>query len=109
MNVVTLGDVSREQIAGYMDGLAAAGAMHYGKLLDTCGADSRLPSAREMQDIGMTMRDYANGGPMGPLAIVVDQESRMQMALFADAAGRQRPVRLFEDRGAAIRWLMSVL
>ena len=107
VNVVTLGDVSREQVAAYMDGLSAAGAMHYGKLLDTSGGESRLPGLREMQNIGLTMREYAKGGSMGPLAIVIDQESRMQMALFANSAGRHRQIRLFEDRAEAIRWLAT--
>ena len=50
------------------------------------------------------------GGPVGPLAIVVSTSgSHFDAAHFADAAGSNRPLKIFRDKADATAWLAQVL
>jgi hypothetical protein len=99
------GQVTPADIREYLTAVGAAGAMAYGKLIDTTSTDVVMPSVQEMLDVGRSMRDYTKTGGMGPLAIVVDGHTRMTMAQFADAAGPHRPIRIFASIGEAKLWL----
>jgi len=98
------GDLTLAHVHEYLDALVAANAMPYGKLFDVSGPSGRL-TLEELRTLGAQMREYGRGGTVGPLALVVDSSSHWSAATFADAAGRHRPINVFRDREAAMRWL----
>ena len=94
----------------YLDEVAAAGAMPYAKLFDISKVASGFTAA-ELEALGRSIRQYAidGYGPLGPLAIVVSEaDIRAQAARYADAAGSNRPLRIFRDRAQAEAWLRGL-
>ena len=93
-------------LLAYLDHLAEQGAMPYAKLFDVTGAKVTM-SIDELKSIGAWVRKYAidGRGPIGPLAIVSNSGNQFDAAHFADAAGSNRPLRIFRDRAEATAWL----
>lgn len=96
-------------VKDYLDQIAAAGAMPYAKLFDLSTANATF-SGQELATLGKSIRQYAidGFGPLGPLALVVSEShTHLQAALFADAAGTNRPLEIFRDKEQAHAWLLS--
>jgi hypothetical protein len=97
--------LSAEDVVAYLEHLAEEGAMPYAKLFDATGAKATM-SVDELRSIGAWVRKYGmdGRGPVGPLAIV-SESGDLDAAHFADAAGSNRPLRIFRDRAEAAAWL----
>lgn len=104
------GTLSAGDILDYLEKVAEAGAMAYAKLFDASQAKATI-SVGELKALGAWVRAYSmdGRGPVGPLAIVVSSATYLDAAHFADAAGSNRPLRIFRDRGDAKAWLAQVL
>ena len=100
--------LSAEDVVAYLEHLAEEGAMPYAKLFDATGAKATM-SVDELRSIGAWVRKYAmdGRGPVSPLAIV-SYLGNLDAAHFADAAGSNRPLRIFKDRAEAMVWLEQV-
>ena len=98
--------LSVEDVLAYLDHLAEQGAMPYAKLFDATGAKVAI-SVDELRSIGAWIRKHAmdGRGPIGPLAMVSTAGNQIDAAHFADAAGSNRPLRIFRDRAEATAWL----
>jgi hypothetical protein len=101
------GPLTGDDIRAYLKKIAEDGAMPYAKLFDATGIQGGLPT-EELKDLGASIRQHVQDGrgPIGPLAIVVpDSFTQFGAAHFADAAGRSRPLQIFQNRVDAERWL----
>ena len=109
VTAVAHGALVAEDVRNYLQQVAAAGGMPYRKIFDASVADLQL-TLNDLQGLGSSIREFAlqGLGPIGPLAIVAPAgDTRMQAAWFADAAASPRPIRIFQDRADAARWLAS--
>ncbi|MGD9880041.1 MAG: hypothetical protein AB7F22_18625 [Reyranella sp.] len=99
--------LSAADVLGYLENIAAAGAMPYAKLFDATAAKATM-SVDELKAIDAWVRNYAmqGRGPVGPLAIVVSSANHLEAAHFADAAGSIRSLRIFRDKTEATSWLV---
>ena len=107
VNAIADGSLAPADVKDYLDQIAAAGAMPYAKLFDLSTVDATF-SVQELATLGKSIRQYAidGFGPLGPLAIVVSEsQTHLQAALFADAAGSNRPLQIFRDKEQAQAWL----
>lgn len=104
------GTVSASDVLEYLEKVAEAGAMSFAKLFDVSQAKTTM-SIEELKALGTWVRTYSmdGRGPVGPLAIVVSSGTNLDAAYFADAAGFNRPLRIFRDQGEARTWLAQVL
>ncbi len=103
------GEVRREDIEEYLAGLIAEGAMPYRKLFDLTFAPMAL-TASDLRALGKRVADYAKGGPVGPVAIVVGSELALEMArMFEAQAQANRELRIFHDLPEARAWLDEAL
>ena len=99
------GEVVRGDIDGYLSAMIAEGAMPYRKLFDLTFAPMALAAAA-LRALGKRVTDYAKGGPVGPVAIVVGSELALDMArIFEAQAQANRDLRIFRDLAQARAWL----
>jgi hypothetical protein len=105
VEAVATGHLSLRDIERYFDDLMVSGAFPYRKLFDATEATSTVDDA-EMMLLGARMSAYKGLGPLGPLAIVVPNDSlRTQAMLFSALAPADRPLKIFKTVAAARKWL----
>src|SRR5262249_40985564 len=104
VTIVAEGPVTRADTEAYIEAISGAGALAYRKLYD--GRCSTLAlQADDVLEIGVRFRSYHNQ-PMGPVALVWPADQRQALSrLLGVLASADRPLRLFETRGPARRWL----
>ena len=102
------GVLSREDIEGYLDGLAIAATLSYAKvfLMDGC---SLALSDDDLAAIGARIRGHEATGSMGKVAVIASSDELYEQArLFDTMVVADRPLRIFRDAGAAYDWLAIV-
>jgi hypothetical protein len=105
VTVVAEGDVTREEIEQYLDGVVTSGALAYRKIFDATNGGI-VTDSNDMMILGARIRAYPAFGRLGPLAIVATNDrSRWQARLFLQLAEVDRPIKIFRSAGAARKWL----
>ena len=111
VHAVATGELSPDDIQGYLGSLIAERAMPYGKIFDVTAATA-LQSPERLGEVGDTVRlyDKMQLGQIGALAIVVGSvpEQVAYAEAFVRAASARRPVRMFGDVAAARAWLVAL-
>ena len=109
VEVTAEGTIRASELLDYLQRVAEAGAMPYAKLFDASAATVNI-SVDELKAFGGWVRKFAmdGRGPVGPLAIIVSAGNHFDAAHFADAAGSNRPLQIFRDKGKAMAWLAQV-
>jgi hypothetical protein len=106
--LVAEGEVSLDQVKEYLDAVAGANALAYGKLVDVRKATSAM-TADELMLLMAMLREYHQQGPMGPLAVVAtDEQSVIFARLLGALASAERPMKLFSTELRARRWLQRI-
>ena len=102
------GDVTHADAQDCLASVVGAHAMPYRKLFDgTHGNIAMRPD--ELLSLGVTFRGF-HELPLGALALVLSDDQREQIArLLGVLAAAGRPIRLFERRLQARRWLDAFL
>jgi hypothetical protein len=101
------GLIGLKDIEPYLDDLMVRGVMPYRKFLDARGGVPDL-SDQDMMALGARVSAYAQMGPRGPVAVVVDPGRAYDAALrFMNLAGATRPGEVFTSVDKARRWLNS--
>jgi hypothetical protein len=109
VTLVAEGEVSLDQVKEYLDAVAGAKALAYGKLIDVRKAQSAM-TADELMLLMAMLREYHRQGPMGPLAVVATDEQSVTFArLLGAMASAERPMKLFSTELPARRWLQRML
>ena len=97
--------VSVSDIEQYFAGVTAEGAMSYRKIFEITHTPSAL-NEENLKSLGQRVIYYAQHGQVGPVAIVAaSDESFNQARIFAGAARVNRPLQIFRELHAALRWL----
>lgn len=104
VTIIAEGAITRADTDAYIDAIVGAGALPYRKLYDGLGGTLAL-EADDLLEIGARFRSYHHQG-VGPVALVLRADQREVLArLLGVLASADRPLRLFETRGQAKRWL----
>lgn len=98
--------VAPHEFGTYIEAMQPVGG--YRKMFVVSGMSTVFDTAL-MQSVGRAVRDHAAREPLGPIAIVVDNEAAYASAMvYADAVrGLERPIRIFREQHEARRWLDS--
>jgi hypothetical protein len=99
-------DVAPREFGAYIAAVQPVGA--YRKMFVVSGMSTVFDTAL-MQSVGRAVRDHAQREPLGPIAIVADNEAAYASAMvYADIVrGLERPIRIFREQHEARRWLDS--
>jgi hypothetical protein len=97
-------NTTEEEMYRFLGEVIAQGSMPYAKLFDATAATRWIAQDR-VGPIAATARlyDRMGLGPVGPLAIVVADDTLVRE--LTPASGANRAVRLFASRDEAERWL----
>jgi len=100
------GEVTRADMDGYLDAMAAGGAMAFRKLFDGSRGETAM-TGEDMLALGVRIRGYQESqGEMGPLAIVLALDKmelvRRVVGMLAIA---DRPMKVFTSLSEARRWI----
>jgi hypothetical protein len=102
---IVRGEITAQDLDGFVTEIAAANALRYRKIIDLMGATSGLTAEglvafrQRIRDMGLPPKQR------GPIALVTDQELEELARLFAELMGDERPVEVFASIHAARRWL----
>jgi hypothetical protein len=99
------GEASIEGFEQYITGVVAAGGMPYRKLFDTTYLAPGALRFAELRAFSRKIVELADGGPIGPLAIVVGSELEQEMAELFGKVDAGRPLAIFGDMAKARQWL----
>ena len=99
-------DVAPHEFGAYIEAMQPVGS--YRKMFVVSGMSTVFDTAL-MQSVGRAVRDHAAREPIGPIAIVADNEAAYASAMvYADTVrGLERPIRIFREQHEARRWLDS--
>ena len=99
------GELGRNDIEDYLDGLVAAATLSYRKVLDM--AECRLAlSSEDMAAVGRRIREHEAMGPMGSVAVIAGSDELYdQIRLFESVVDADRPLKIFRDAEMAYAWL----
>lgn len=102
--VTAEGRVTRAEFEEYLEVVAGARANSYGKIFDGTLGENAM-TGEDMATLAARFRQL-HAEPHGPLAIVLAPARRigLEPVLGALAAGN-RPLRLFNSKLSALRWL----
>lgn len=107
VTVAVTGRVTEQAFERYIVALRDAGAGPYRKLFAISDPFAFTPS--DIPRFAALTVKYISGGPVGPLAVVVDAETTSALAeWFRSLATMDRPVRIFDTQHAALMWLDEV-
>jgi hypothetical protein len=101
------GEASLADLEQYISGVVAAGAMPYRKLFDTTYVAPGALRLAELRAFSRKVLDLAQGGPIGPIAIVVGSELEQEMAEAFGKVDAGRPLAIFSEVSKARQWLDS--
>lgn len=103
---VARGEVAPHEFGAYIEAMQPVGS--YRKMFVVSGMSSVFDTAL-MQSVGRAVRDHAAREPIGPIAIVADNEAAYASAMVYTEAvrGLERPIRIFREQHEARRWLDS--
>ena len=102
---VCKGEVSRNDIEDYLDGVVVADTLPYRQIFDISQGTLSLGDD-DMMALGARIRAYAGISNMGPLAIVArSREGHAQARMFAALAEAKRPLKIFGELHDARQWL----
>ena len=103
---VSRDDVAPHEFGAYIEAMQPIGG--YRKMFVVSGMSTVFDTAL-LQSVGRAVRDHAAREPLGPFAIVADNEAAYTSAIvYADTVrGLQRPIRIFREQHEARRWLDS--
>jgi hypothetical protein len=101
---VAKGDVAPHEFGAYLEAMQPAGG--YRKMFVVSGLSTVFDTAL-MKSVGNAVRDHAQREPIGPIAIVADNQAAYVSAIvYAEAVqGLDRPIRIFRELHEARRWL----
>ena len=99
-------EVAPHEFGAYLEAMQPVGG--YAKMFVVSGMSPVFDTAL-MQSVGRAVRDHAVREPLGPIAIVADNEAAYASAMvYADTVrGLQRPIRIFREQHEARHWLDS--
>jgi len=100
------GVLTKADIDGYLDELAAAATLSYGKIFHMDGCRLQL-SKQDLVAIGVRIRSHEVLGSMGRVAVVAGSEQYEQAAEFNAKVLAERPLQIFRDVAAAQIWLKT--
>lgn len=103
------GQVTREDIDGYLAASIRSGTKAYAKLIEigtTCALDL---SADDLDHVVQRHADYARDGGVGPVAIVVHSPLNLDMAMLLKQRVGNRPYSIFVSTSDALAWLRTFL
>ena len=107
VTVVVTGRVTEPAFEAYLAAVRDAGAAPYRKLFGIFDPFAFTPS--EIPRLAALTVKYIAGGPVGPLAVVVDAEATSALAdWFRSLATLERPVQIFRSNHAARAWLDEI-
>jgi len=96
-----------QDIIDYFDAVVVQGGLPYPKLIDARGTDFNI-NDEEMMVLGARVSAYAQFGPRGPIAIVVDTQGGHDFSRrFANLGGARRPLKIFRSIDDARTWLQT--
>jgi hypothetical protein len=100
--------VAPHEFGAYIEAMQPVGA--YRKMFVVSGMSTVFDTAL-MRSVGNAVLDHARREPIGPIAIVADNEAAYASAMvYVDAVrGLQRPIRIFREQHEARRWLDSFM
>jgi len=101
-------DVTRAEVERLLQDIGRVEVAGYRKLFDARQADTKM-DAEDLLAVGGMFRDqHRQGGPLGPVAIITQDEKfeRFSRLLGIRASGN-RPLLVFRQAGRARRWLMN--
>lgn len=102
---IVRGTVTRQDLDGFVSGIAAATALRYRKIIDMMGASSGL-TAEGLAEFRERIRHRAlPPTEHGPIALIADKELAGLARAFAQLMGDERPAEVFPNIHAARRWL----
>ena len=102
---IAKGQLQRQDIEAYLDGVVTANALSYRKIFDMTNATPAL-SDSDLMALGARIRAYPRLGRLGPLAIIATtDESYQQARMFATLASDERPLKIFRELHLARKWL----
>jgi hypothetical protein len=105
VSVTGTGVLTKTDIDGYLDDLAAAATLSYGKIFHMDGCSLQL-SKDDLAAIGARIRSHEVHGPMGRVAVAAgSDELYEQAAEFNANVLADRPMRIFRDVASAVAWL----
>lgn len=105
---VAEGNLTREEIEGYVAAIAGANVLAYRKLFDGSRADTSM-GPNDLMALGAVFRGLHAQGPVGPLAVVVpDDKVELVSRVLGILAAADRPMRVFREVAPARRWIESL-
>ena len=101
---IVRGEITPQDLDGFVTEIAAAKALRYRKIIDVMGASGLtaegLASFRErIRGMGLPPKER------GPIALVADRELAGIARVFAQLMADERPVEVFSSIHTARRWL----
>ncbi len=103
---VAKGDVLPREVLDYLARLDASCARPYRKIFDITALETPITADAVRKLATLVRQREAEGGPSGPVAIVVGNDQAYRKAcLFAVDASIDRPIRIFREHHLARRWL----
>ncbi|MBX3501325.1 MAG: hypothetical protein KF889_17945 [Alphaproteobacteria bacterium] len=108
VSATVVGRALPEHFEAYIVAVDAAGAAPYRKLFRVMTADAVDP--RDIPAIAaVVVKHGRSAAKVGPVAIVVNsRESNLLADWFKSLASLERPVRIFQQEGAALAWLDGI-
>lgn len=107
VTIVAEGPVTRADTEAYIEAIVGAGALAYRKLYDGLLSTLALRTD-DVLELGARFRSY-HDQRVGPVALVWPADQRQALSrLLGVLASADRPLRLFETRSQARRWLDSL-
>lgn len=108
VTVVGQGDVSRQDIEGYLAASEREGTRFCGKLVDASVGNLSL-DRDDLISVARTLVDYSEEVDAGPVALVVQGALNIDMAVLLKQRVGARPFRIFTDALDARDWLMTAV
>ncbi len=106
VEAVASGATSAADLAGFIEGMRAAGVLGYAKVVDFTYASLDI-RAVEVRALAQTINALGGGESLGPVAIVVASEPALDIFMLFDdrTATSGRKLSIFASRRQAIDWL----
>ena len=107
VSVAVTGRVTEQAFEAYLVALRDGGAGPYRKIFGIYDPFAFTPS--DIPRFAALTVKYISGGPVGPLAVVVDAKTTNALAeWFRSLASMDRPVRIFRTQHDARLWLDGI-